>query len=166
MSYHKKKYIWETGDIAEDCVPIITTRNSPLNAAHLVPLEVKIKQDNKKIYVKRLKSKFPLDDLKLDKFIAKNLGRLYTANLVAIWTQRCNPSLIGLPFLEEHEDTENSNLQSEWMCSQLVVCTLKEMGIIGDIDENTNSFTPGDLFEDIDTSVGFSYGDAELVYMK
>src|SRR3990167_5533108 len=50
-------YIWETGDISDDCLPIITKKNSPINAAHLVPLEIKIKQKYKKIYTRRLISK-------------------------------------------------------------------------------------------------------------
>lgn len=156
-------YIWEIGDVTYDnSFPIITRKNVPLDSAHLVPLSVKCK-NFKKIYVRKLvtqkltkKEKNELF-IKLDTFIALNIGKKYTKNLVSLFTKRCNSTFISLSFMEEEEENLDDPKHSEWMCSQLTILTLYYLGIISSIDSHSSCITPGDMLEDIVCSKGFYF---------
>jgi hypothetical protein len=160
-------YIWETGDVDQDSVPMITRNNRPMNAAHLIPLKVKLKQKHyNKIYVRRLKIKdgYRLDDARLDCFIARNLGKLYTTNLVSLWSQRYGASLINLPFLEDESEFTSEHEYREFHCSQLVLLSYYEIGIIKWFDGYTHTITPGDMFDDIVTMPGYDFEKPEIIY--
>lgn len=160
-------YLWEVGDVKQETLPIITRRNRPLNSARLILLSRKLKHTRfKKGYVRRLIAEKPVNFAKLDMFIARNLGKFYTTNLVSLFLQRCNPSFINLSFLHDETEFTEDHKYKEWVCSQIAVLSYYEMGIIKLLDEYTHTITPGDLFEDIVTMPGYSFTDPELLFVN
>jgi hypothetical protein len=92
-------------------------RDRPFNAVHLVRLGVKLqRQKNQRVLLRRLKGL--TDGGRYDIWVAKNLGRLYYANLVSLWIQRNGITLIPLPFLED--ETEDDRVDGECLCSQVI----------------------------------------------
>jgi|GEM_PF-6119816 len=161
-------YIFESGDVDDESLPLITKKNCPLNGTHLIPLEIKFKKGNKKIFVKRLQCKKSLNLDKIDKFIVKNLGKFYTSNLVGFWTQRCNPTFVNLSFMEDRDDDVLENDQhNEIMCSQLILLCFQKMGIIKYISNQSSSISPGDLYsKEIPTNIGYSFSEPELLWSE
>lgn len=105
-------------------------------------------------------------DFAFDAFIAANLGKPYTTNLMNLWLQRANPFMVNLTFLQdEHTDHGECDLP-EWHCSQLVLVSYWEMGIVPPtLDIHSSAITPGDLFdEDFVTNPGYSLSKPELIY--
>lgn len=162
----KKLYMFSCGRIAESSLPIISKYDCPYNGTHLIPITKNSLSEYKKVYVRKLISEKEIDSIKFDKFIANNLGKFYTANLVPLWTQRCNPSVINFSFLEELGEDYKSDNYNEWMCSQLVLLTYYNLDIVKFFDSHTSSITPGDMFDDIVTNYGYDFKKPIVIHKK
>jgi hypothetical protein len=166
-----KVYVWETGDIdlEKNCLPIISKGKKAANGAHLIGLEKKlIGNYYTAILVKKLTG--DLDHRKLDVFIAKNLGKPYTINMVNSWCQRFNLTLISLPFIEDYDEFQQDEdgqiyEYSDWMCSQLVALTYIHLGVIKRLDDYSHLITPYDM-KNVVTTNGFRFEPFEIVFIE